>query len=338
MIEFLKKLLDKIGALGTVLKDYPAWLAKMKSLFDSLNTYRPWIMGVMAGAVLYWYYTTDPNHGAETTARIQWVAWLMVLVAPTYWVRKTLMPGDSKELMKADTIPAAIMWAAMAILSGLLFLAFASMARADDRPIPHNAFKYLPVLGSEVDRFWPDQNIKATLAGQVETESCVTLTSPKCWSPMAELRTSREYGFGLSAITITKKFDNFAAARGLDPSLRDWEFENRYDARKQLRALVLMDKQNSNRLDFVTDSMERIAMSLAAYNGGMGGVLSERRLCSSIPGCEPNIWFGNVELHSLKNKIKTAGYGKSFFEINREYPRNILKIRRLRYAAWFGEV
>ena len=335
MIEFIKKVLDKIGAIGTALKDYPTWLAKMKSFFDSLNTYRPWIMGVMAGAVLYWYYTTDPNHGAETTARIQWVAWLMVLIFPTYLARKALMPGDSQELMKAGTIPAAIMWAAMAILSGLLFLAFASMARADDPPVP--ALQYLPVLKAETQAYWDIQH-GATLAGQVEQETCPSLTSKKCWNPRSELKTSREYGFGLGQLTVTKKFDNFSAARGLDTSLRDWEFENRYDAKRQLRTIVLMDKANYNRLSFVKDPREKMAMSLAGYNGGMGGVLSDRRLCSSIETCDPNKWFGNVELHSLKNKVKVSGYGKSFFEINREYPRNILKIRRLRYAAWFGEV
>lgn len=306
-------------------------------MIEYLKKYRPWIMGVMSAVVLAWYYATDPNEGAETTARIQWVAWLLVLIAPTYWARKALMPGDSKELLQEATqktnLPAAIMWAAMAILSGLLFLAFASMARADP---PGPSLPYLPILKSEMVIHWDIQH-GPTLAGQVEQETCPSLTSKKCWNPKTELKTDREYGFGLGQITVSKRFDNFAAARGLDPTLRDWEFKNRYDATKQLRTLVLMDRQNYNRLGFVTDTNERIAMSLSGYNGGMGGLLSDRRLCARIPTCDPEKWFGHVELYSLKNKVAVAGYGQSFFSINRSYVTNILKIRRLRYAAWFGE-
>ena len=313
------------------------------SLFSEINLkfrpFRKYILLLMAVSVILWYYFTDKTGGLETIMRIQWISWLLVLVAPTYWVRKTLLPGNSQDLLKEAVInkslPAAIIWLGMAILSGMLFMAFASMARASEPPA--QSIQYLSVLKSETQTYWPDFTSYSILAGQVEQETCVSLKSKKCWNPKTELKTDREYGFGLGQLTQTKKFDNFLVAKGLDPSLKDWKFEERYNANKQLRTLVLMDKQNSNRLDFVTDSMERIAMSLAAYNGGMGGVLSDRRLCSSIPGCEPNIWFGNVELYSLKNKVKTAGYGKSFFEINREYPRNILHIRSPRYKAWFKE-
>jgi hypothetical protein len=78
-------------------------------------------------------------------------------------------------------------------------------------------------------------------------------------------------------------------------------------------------------------------MAFSAFIGGLGGVLWDRRLCSSVPGCDPNQWFGHVEHHSTKAKAAVAGYGKSFFEINREYVRNVMIVRRPKYAVYLGE-
>lgn len=305
---------------------------------DFLRKHRFWVLWAAALGVLTWYWLTDPDGGAETIGRLQWLLWLAVVGAPTYLMRKALMPGDSKALLREareGSIPAAVVWAAMAILTGLLFLAFASMARAEP---PAKALPYLPVLQTEIDNHWPDIPLRSAAAAQVEQETCPSLAHRKCWNPRTELKTSREYGFGLGQLTVTRRFDNFSAARGLHPSLRDWQWQDRYDADRQLRTMVLMNRGNYRRLKFVENTRERLAMTLAAYNGGMGGVLSDRRVCASVSGCDPDLWFGNVERHSLKAKSAARGYGKSFFEINREYPRNILGFRREHYAAWFGEV
>lgn len=303
-----------------------------------LLKYRFWVLGVLIVAVLGWYFITDPDGGAETMARIQWLLWLVVCGLPSYLLRKALMPGDSKTLLRearAGSTPAAIVWAAMALLSGLLFLAFAGMAHAG--PPPVKSLPYLPVLQAEIREHWPDVSSRAVFAGQVEQETCPSLNSQKCWNPGAELKTAREYGFGLGQLTRTARFDNFAASRELHPSLRDWQWPDRYDAARQLRTMILMDKGNYRRLPGVPAGRERLAMMLAGYNGGMGGLLADRRLCASIAGCDPDRWFENVEKHSLKNKVAARGYGQSFFSINREYPRNILGFRREHYLEWFKE-
>lgn len=75
----------------------------------------------------------------------------------------------------------------------------------------------------------------------------------------------------------------------------------------------------------------------AAYNGGLGGVYAERRLCAAAPACNPDRWFGNVEQHSTKSRAKWHGYGASAFEINRTHVKNVMVVRRPKYAAWFGE-
>ncbi len=63
-----------------------------------------------------------------------------------------------------------------------------------------------------------------------------------------------------------------------------------------------------------------------------------RGVAAALAGCDPDRWFGHVEHHSLKARTKTAGYGNSFFDINRGYVRAVMDDRRYRYAAFFGEV
>lgn len=201
--------------------------------------------------------------------------------------------------------------------------------------LPPNALVHLPVLVQEAALNWPEYHHIHYLAGQVEQETCPSLRSKKCWSPRAELKTDREYGFGLGQITITSKFNNFLEAKKLGYGLALWSWEDRYNPRYQLRTLVLMNRSAYGRLKFIASPYERNAMMFSAYNGGMGGVLNDRKVCQAIKGCDPNKWFGNVAEHSLKNKTKVQGYGKSFFDINREYVVNVMRVRSTKYI---GEV
>jgi membrane-bound lytic murein transglycosylase MltF len=75
----------------------------------------------------------------------------------------------------------------------------------------------------------------------------------------------------------------------------------------------------------------------SAHNGGYGGLTQERRMCAAVDGCDPDVWFGNVELHSTKSRVKWKGYGESAYSINRGHVRNVMIVRRPKYAQWFGE-
>lgn len=303
-------------------------------------SHRFWTLWMAAAAVLFWYYRTDPNGGAETLSRLQWLAWIMVIAGPVYLLRRAFFPEtrsrDAADKAMQGDIGAGLVYLGQALLTGMLFLALAGQAKAAD--LPPGAVKYLPLLASETRAHWPDTPLKSALAAQVEQETCASLTSKRCWNPITELKTDREYGFGLGQLTVTAKFDNFKEARKLDASLRDWAWEDRYDPARQLRTLVLMDRSGYQRLSaLVPDPRQRLAMAFSAYNGGLGGVLADRRLCDSIADCDPGKWWGNVESHSLKAKTKSSGYGQSFYDINRGYVRAVLIDRRRRYAAGFGE-
>jgi hypothetical protein len=113
--------------------------------------------------------------------------------------------------------------------------------------------------------------------------------------------------------------------------LAEMSWEKPYDPTLQLRGLVLKDKQGFSLIQGASTDLDRLAMSFAAYNGGSGGLNSDRRACAGTKNCNPGIWFGHVEKTSLKAKTAVHGYGKSFFEINREYVANILVVRRAKY-------
>lgn len=217
-----------------------------------------------------------------------------------------------------------------------------SFARA--QALPPGALKYGPVLASVQTERWPEAAEPWTLAGLVEQESCISLRHSRCWNPRAELKTAREYGFGFGQVTVayrangSERFNKFEELKAAHPSLRDWEWADRYRADYQLSAVVLDVRTLWKRLDFVPSERERWAFVLSSYNGGIGHALQDRTLCARKKGCDPSRWFGHVELNSVKSRVPMAGYGgQSPYSINRKYPPTVLDVRRPKYQElWKG--
>lgn len=216
-------------------------------------------------------------------------------------------------------------------------------AAADLASLPVNAQTNFPILQKHLANKWSTYEYPWFIAGQVEQETCISLKHSKCWSRKAELKTSREYGFGLGQLTIAydaagkERFNAFAEVKKLDKDLADWAFEQRYDADKQLLAVVVRDKFEYSKIAGAANALEHSAFFFNSYNGGPGGMLQDRRLCKATAGCDSSKWFGNVENTSYKSKVAVKGYGKSFFEISREYPRNIIYVRSPRYKPYFTQ-
>lgn len=184
-----------------------------------------------------------------------------------------------------------------------------------------------------VPAHWPGLPDAAAVAAQIEQETCVTLRSKTCYSPKAELKTAREYGFNYGQITVTRAFNNFEQAKRLDPALADWRWEDRLDGTRGLVALLAMDRQAyASCAGMMSTDRDRLACAFAVYNGGLGGFRSDRRVCSNTRGCDPTRWFGNVEGTSLKAKKPARGYGQSFFQINRGYVSAVMGSRRPKYV------
>ena len=222
----------------------------------------------------------------------------------------------------------------------VLLVLFSSALWAQEAPaapkgIPQNFMYHKDTLIDVMKRKWPDNPYPSAVAGQIEQETCITLTHKKCWSRFAELKTSREHGAGLGQITtVFGKFDAMDEAKKLDNELKDWSWEDTYNAEMQMVALIAMMRRNYG-LFKSTSELDRYAFALAAYNGGIGGVQSDQRICRNTKGCDDKLWFGNVEHTSLKSKVKLGGaYSRSFFDINREYPVNILMKRRQKYKPY----
>ncbi len=236
----------------------------------------------------------------------------------------------------------SIRLALVAFLALMLLCANAAFAQVRYIGLPANAATYLPILVQTQRAVWPNATHPGWMGAQVQKESCITVKHSKCWNPRSELKTAREYGFGFGQITIAyhangkERFNVFQElTNAADPKLRNWAWDDRFNPEMQLRAMIVKNKIGYERISGAADSTERLAFSLAGYNGGLGGVLSDRRMCMAVKTCDQSRWFGHTEYYSMKSRVKWQGYGKSAFEINREYPRTImLKLTPL-YAPYF---
>lgn len=270
-----------------------------------------------------------------------WSSWAFFGVAATHPMRLLLLPylDLGVAVRRAVETPegAGRVVLGACILIATLLLMFSGAAKAD--VLPPLAHQYLPTLLQEQREHWPAMPDASVLAGQVEQETCISLRHARCWSPRAELRTSRERGVGLGQITRTARFDALAEMRAQFPQALgawSWDGDSIYDPALQLRALVLMDRRNWGVITGAATVDDRLAMTLAAYNGGLGGLASDRALCRGTAGCDAGRWWGHVEHTSLKARATASGYGKSFFAINREYPLLIMRTRAERYRQWFA--
>jgi len=283
---------------------------------------------------------TDPDKGGSTGLWLLGIGSGMVALLLAHWARKALLDypeADLQELFnrgRQSSIGAAILALAVSIFFYAVLGLFAGRAHADPR-----AAQFAPTIQAETRTHWPDLPWPHYVAALISHESgCPALRS--CWSPTAQLKTHREEGAGLGQITRayrpdgSLRFDSLADMRNRHPSLREWSWQNVYQRPDlQIRGVVLMSRVNWDALRLIDDYWERLAMTNAAYNGGLGGVNSDRRACQIKPGCDPQRWWGHVERTCTKSQA--ALYGKrSACDINRDHGRHVLlkelpKYRRL---------
>jgi hypothetical protein len=248
---------------------------------------------------------------------------------------RMLMPKvDAQTLADTD----GVSFVGHCLLRAAMFLLFSGAAHAAPQP-PAAALAYLPLLKQQQLAYWPELQHASVLGAQIhrETGPC---PGRKCWSAHAQLRTSREQGIGFGQFTRTwtsagtPRFDALTdIVRAHPRELAGLSWSAPYDPVLQLRALVLKDRDIYAAVDGAASFEDRMAFTLAGYNGGAGSVRSDRLMCEATPGCDASRWRGNVERTSLKARQAVQGYGQSFFEINRGYVREILQVFRPAYAV-----
>ena len=208
--------------------------------------------------------------------------------------------------------------------------------------IPPKAKALLPILRDTIEEIYPEHEDPAYFASLIEHESCVSLRSKRCWSPKSRFKTKREEGGGLGQLTrVWRKngklrFDKLQELRNKHKEyLRDLRWNNLYTRPDlQLKAVVLLVKDLMYRLPSHLTFENKMAFADSAYNGGYRGVIKDRRYCGLVKGCDPDIWFDNVETHSVKSRKILYGR-RSAFSINRHHVKDVLKTRINKYRFYF---
>lgn len=205
---------------------------------------------------------------------------------------------------------------------GLLFSVSAwSLSPADQRMVDR-AMPYFGMINELTTEYWPDLSMRSYIPAQIEKESL--------WNPKAQLcvpkpSCSRELGIGFGQFTITPRMNVWLEVKNRYKVLNDWRWEDRFDPRYQITAMLLYNKDIYKRCrPLMSNEWGALACTASSYNGGFGGFSADRRLCSNTAGCEPNRWTGHIELTSTKSKVRVPGYGEPFYYINRGYVRRIM--------------
>lgn len=242
-------------------------------------------------------------------------------------------------LAETGNIAAGISYLGRCILYAIILFLVVVQAHASE--MPPNAIKYSPILIEQAKTYYPEMTEISILAAQVEQETCRSLKSPTCWSPLAQLKTSREQGVGFSQATRTFyasgriRFDVLQEMVDKYPKeLKGYSWNNWQDPVMQARLLVLKDRDTCNRIKNAATKMDQYQLCMSAYNGGSTGLSNDRLSCRAKPGCNPNVWFGNVETAGIKSKVEIPGYGRSANSINRTYVSNIFGPRRPKYLKF----
>lgn len=203
-------------------------------------------------------------------------------------------------------------------------------ASASDK-ISSQARDLLPLLASVITSQWPACPQPWVIAGKIEQESN--------WKTEAELKTSREYGFGLGQVTIaynadgTERFNNFTRALRVTMMGKTITWAKRFDPRFQLTYSVLSDRSNFAAAGkFFDDDESKTAGMLVAYNAGLGAIMRRKAVAIQLGMTPPRKWFGGLsEIHARCEERLL--YGVPLYKRINEYPRLILHVRSPKYKA-----
>ena len=209
--------------------------------------------------------------------------------------------------------------------------------------IPEKAPPLFPAITEARDRYFTDLPSLNKVPALIEQESCIHLKHKRCFDASSELKTARERGVGLGQTTIaynpdgSVRFDTIQEMkRAHYQELRELSWSNivqRPDLQIRFIFLKLRDNYQKGAQSSYPEQQQIFAFS--AYNQGQGAVIKDQRVCRLTKGCDPNVWFDNVELYCTRSKRPIYG-NRSACDITREHTHNVFKVRWMKYAPYFN--
>lgn len=221
----------------------------------------------------------------------------------------------------------------------MLGIALGSCKKPVRKYIPTRAYKYFPMVIESNIEYLPELVIPDYFGGLIEHESCITLCSKRCWNPKSRLKTKREEGAGLGQLTRvfnrngTVRWDMLRTLRLRHPKeLKELTWNNIYKRPDlQIKALVLLWRDDYEYLSKSIRNKKEIQWFVdSAYNGGFKWLNRERIMCKFTKGCDPDLWFNNVEkMKSRRARRKLYGT-RTAWDINRHHVRDV-RLRSKKY-------
>ena len=216
--------------------------------------------------------------------------------------------------------------------------------------IPKNAVKFVPELEKEQEHTLNGFVLPQYFGSLIEHETCITLTRSGCWSPKQQFKTKwsnglpREQGAGLGMLTRAWKQDGsirmdslLAIKKRFPKELEELSWNNITDRPDlQMRSMILLWKSGFDQLPNDIDIGDRIAMADSIYNGGFKYLYRERAQCKLRKGCDPKMWFNNVENENARGTKVLYG-NRTAYEINRNHVIDVFVIRIGKYIKLWGK-
>lgn len=229
--------------------------------------------------------------------------------------------------------------AVQTIISGVLWVIALNSYSLDVKThIPNKAIELKNTVKTSIDEVFPDIPEYNYIPALIEHESCISLTHSKCWSPNSQLKTSREQGVGFFQLTRAWTVDGKLRFDTLSDLSRKYKAEigelswsnvlSRPDL--QIKAGILLVRDNYKALYNVEDPIARLQFSDAAFNSGIGSTQKERRVCGLTVDCNPQLWIDNTENYCQRSK-KPLYAGRSACDITKHHVRDVFFNRMPKY-------
>jgi len=186
----------------------------------------------------------------------------------------------------------------------------AAQAQPDRDLIPAEAWRWHDTIQRELRRSFGDHRYASLFGAKIHAESR--------WNCGAVSPVGAEGCAQWMPSSSAWAAESFASALGEADA---------FDPHWAVPAAIRYDAWHYRRLDGPPCHLE--AKMQSAYNGGLGWVRRDERICASQPGCNPDLWFGHVENWSARSAAA--------FKENRRYVASIINEHQPLYlAAGYG--